>query len=82
MTWTLFPSRVALDVRARTEWYYMYRHGWLPLLLEFSPVDEMVGSLRLVVVEWVLIFVCVYEPKDTTEFSSTPPSLLRVTGWG
>ncbi|KAK0156590.1 Craniofacial development protein 2 [Merluccius polli] len=75
--WTLFHSGVATGERRQAGVAILIapRHG--ASMLEFTPVDERVASLRLRVGGRILTVVCAYGPNSSSEY---PPFLDSLEG--
>ncbi|KAK0156273.1 Craniofacial development protein 2 [Merluccius polli] len=69
--WTLFFSGVAQGVRRRAGVGILINPRLSAAVLEFTPVDERVASLRLRVVGGkTLTVVCAYAPNSSSEYSA------------
>ena len=69
--WTLFFSGVAEGVRRRVGVVILINPRLSAAVLEFTPVDERVASLRLRVVGGkTLTVVCAYAPNSSSEYSA------------
>uniref|UniRef100_A0A8C5CGF6 Reverse transcriptase domain-containing protein n=1 Tax=Gadus morhua TaxID=8049 RepID=A0A8C5CGF6_GADMO len=69
--WTLFFSGVAEGVRRRAGVGILINPRLSAAVLEFTPVDERVASLRLRVVGGkTLTVVCAYAPNSSSEYSA------------
>ncbi|KAK5875618.1 hypothetical protein CesoFtcFv8_026682 [Champsocephalus esox] len=77
--WTLFFSGVAHGVRRRAGVGILTSPRLGASLLEFTPVDERVASLRLRVMGGkTLTVVCAYAPNSSSEYSAFLETLERV----
>uniref|UniRef100_A0A8C5FFM2 Endonuclease/exonuclease/phosphatase domain-containing protein n=1 Tax=Gadus morhua TaxID=8049 RepID=A0A8C5FFM2_GADMO len=69
--WTLFFSGVAEGVRRRAGVGILINRRLSAAVLEFTPVDERVASLRLRVIGGkTLTVVCAYAPNSSSEYSA------------
>ncbi|KAK0154053.1 Craniofacial development protein 2 [Merluccius polli] len=75
--WTLFHSGVATGERRRAGVAILIAPRLGASMLEFTPVDERVASLRLRVGERILTVVCAYGPNSSSEY---PPFLDSLEG--
>ncbi|KAK0145233.1 Craniofacial development protein 2 [Merluccius polli] len=75
--WTLFHSGVATGERRRAGVAILIAPRLGASMLEFTPVDERVASLRLRVGGRILTVVCAYGPNSSSEY---PPFLDSLEG--
>ena len=75
--WTLFHSGVATGERCRAGVAIFIAPRLGACMLEFTPVDERVASLRLRVGGRILTVVCAYGPNSSSEY---PPFLDSLEG--
>ena len=75
--WSLFHSGVAAGVRRRAGVAFLVAPWLSASVLEFTPVDERVASLRLRVGGRILTVVCAYGPCSSSEY---PPFLDSLEG--
>ncbi|KAK0141183.1 Craniofacial development protein 2 [Merluccius polli] len=75
--WTLFHSGVATGERRRAGVAILIAPRLGACMLEFTPVDERVASLRLRVGGRILTVVCAYGPNSSSEY---PPFLDSLEG--
>ncbi|KAK0147792.1 Craniofacial development protein 2 [Merluccius polli] len=75
--WTLFHSGVATGERRRAGVAILIAPRIGACMLEFTPVDERVASLRLQVGGRILTVVCAYGPNSSSEY---PPFLDSLEG--
>ncbi|TWW69208.1 hypothetical protein D4764_18G0000140 [Takifugu flavidus] len=75
--WTLYHSGVADGERRRAEVAILVAPQLSACILEFTPVDERVASLRLRVGGRILTVVCAYGPNSSSAY---PPFLESLEG--
>ncbi|KAK0137434.1 Craniofacial development protein 2 [Merluccius polli] len=75
--WTLFHSGVATGERRQAGVAILIAPRLGACMLEFTPVDERVASLRLRVGGRILTVVCAYGPNSSSEY---PPFLDSLEG--
>ncbi|KAK0151078.1 Craniofacial development protein 2 [Merluccius polli] len=75
--WTLFHSGVATGERRRAGVAILIAPRLGASMLEFTPVDERIASLRLRVGGRILTVVCAYGPNSSSEY---PPFLDSLEG--